>query len=292
MELIKRTCPICDSANTKELCRMNTSTLLKSNTGYNSKWFEHQLGIKNHSFPFVRCTDCNFVYSLEKLNDELTIKYYNEGIDAVKSEAKIYKSAKRKNLLIWWNRLLNLSNLDSPIKVLDYGAGWGDFLAVAKCIGVEVFGLEFDQRKIDFAQRNGIPCGDFSFIEKHAPYDIFMCNQVLEHLDRPKESLIALRKILKIGAVGFVSVPNFPIDVINKQIKLIEQGELPSKDFDPLGHLNYFDGNSFRRMIEEAGFEEIKKPTSKSIRRKLNNFLKRQKDNQSLEEPSLFIKAI
>jgi 2-polyprenyl-3-methyl-5-hydroxy-6-metoxy-1,4-benzoquinol methylase len=292
MELIKRSCPICESLNAKQLVTLRISALIESNPGYNIAWFNQNPELLNSSFPFVKCEECHFVYSQFKLNDDLTFHYYNEGVDAVFSEAKIYKNIKRRNLVEYWQKLLSFTQLDSPIKVLDYGAGWGDFLAVAKCIGVEVFGLEFDQRKIDFARRNGIPCGDFSFIEKNAPYDIFMCNQVLEHLDKPKDALIKLRSLLKKGAIGFVSVPNFPIEIVNQQIIRIEQNQLPSKDFDPLGHLNYFDLQSFRKILAESGFEEIVSPQTKSIKDKVSYFLKGHKEKQTIEEPRLYVKAI
>jgi len=287
-----RVCPVCESKDSKELVILKVKTLLESNLGYKQEWFNQNHKLFNSTFPIVKCINCSFVYSKYRLSHDLTYEYYNNGIDSKKSEAKIYKNAKRRNLVSLWQKLLSLTKLDSPIKVLDYGAGWGDFLAVANCIGVDVFGLEFDQRKIDFAQKNGIPCGDIRFIEKSAPYDIFMCNQVLEHLDKPKEALTDLRFLLKDGAIGFVSVPNFPIEVVNEQIRLIEMGKLPSKDFDPLGHLNYFDVNSLRRILGEAGFEEIKSPKVRNFRGKISSFIKKLKTNQPKEVPSLFVKAI
>ncbi|WP_241143688.1 class I SAM-dependent methyltransferase [Cognataquiflexum rubidum] len=289
---LKRNCPVCESTNFMQLGSLKITTLLKSNPGYNKEWFNHHPNLLNASFPFVKCNECYFVYSQYKLSDDLTFDYYNEGVDAVFSEAKIYNGGKRNQLVFFWHKLLDNSKLESPIKVLDYGAGWGDFLAVAKCIGVDVFGLEFDHRKIDFALRNGIQCGDFAFIEKNAPYDIFMCNQVLEHLDKPIDALFKLRSLLKKGAIGYVSVPNFPIDRVNEQIRLIEQGKLPSKDFDPLGHLNYFDVSSFRRVLNDTGFEEIIRPKPKNIRGKLSNLLNTIRGKDIQERPSLYVKAI
>ena len=169
----KRYCTICESKDSEALGALKISTLIKSNLGYNSAWFKQNPVLLKSEFPFVKCTVCNFVYSQYKLIDQLTFDYYNKGVDAQFSESKIYKSNKRNHHLFIWQKLLNLSGLDSPIKVLDYGAGWGDFLAVAKCVGVDVVDLEFNQRKIAFANANGIPCGDFEFIEKNAPYGHF-----------------------------------------------------------------------------------------------------------------------
>ncbi len=271
---------------------MNGKILLKSNPGYLSNWFHNYPQVLYHINHFVQCKSCSMIYVNKVLNNEWLYKYYNEGIDAEKSISKIFKKEKRNQLVYLWKNLNALADKDATLKVLDYGAGWGDFLLVAKCIGVEVFGLELDQRKIDFAKRNGIPCGEFAFIEKNAPYDIFMCNQVLEHLDKPKEALKNLRSLLIEGAIGYISVPNFPIEIVKDQIRLIKQGKLPSKDFDPLGHLNYFDVHSFRKILAETGFEEIKRPKTKSIRGRLSNFLKTLKGKDIQEGPHLYVKSI
>ncbi len=43
--------------------------------------------------------------------------------------------------------------------------------------------------------------GNMEFIIENAPYDIFCCNHVLEHLDKPKESLQQLKMLLYQNAV-------------------------------------------------------------------------------------------
>ncbi|MBW4640425.1 MAG: class I SAM-dependent methyltransferase [Gloeocapsa sp. UFS-A4-WI-NPMV-4B04] len=233
------------------------------NPTYNKNWV-YSLGFPEETeFDFVKCSACDFVYSQSRLNDKLNYDLYHLGIDKDKSLAKTFSIQKRLKHLSLWRKLLSLSASfgydlsQRELKVLDFGAGWGDFLSVAKSCGIKVFGLEFDERKIEFANFQGIPLGNFEFVEKHAPYDIFMCDQVLEHLDNPRDELKKLHSLLNHKAVGFIDVPNFETKNLNSLITKINEGEMPPKSINPWGHLNYFTPSSLRAMIFDAGFLEI-----------------------------------
>jgi 2-polyprenyl-3-methyl-5-hydroxy-6-metoxy-1,4-benzoquinol methylase len=102
--------------------------------------------------------------------------------------------------------------------------------------------------------------GAMDFIENHAPYDIFCCNQVLEHLDKPKESLRQLKGLLNQKAVGFISVPDFSLRRMDRLIKDIKQGKSVIKEINPWGHLNYFTATSLRQMLFDLQFREIQTP--------------------------------
>ena len=147
--------------------------------------------------------------------------------------------------------------MQNQIKVLDFGAGWGDFLAIAKSPGVEVFGLEFDARKIAYAKSIGVQSGNLEFIRSQAPYDVFICNQVLEHLDKPYKALEEIKRLVRKGAVGYISVPDFNTDLMKHEILAIQKVEPFSKDIDPLGHLNYFTPDNLKNLLEKSGFQVI-----------------------------------
>lgn len=150
-------------------------------------------------------------------------------------------------------------------KLLDYGAGWGDFLYQAKSAGLtNLFGLEFDDRKIEYARDNGIRLGEASWIEKNKPYNMFICNQVLEHLSDPKAALKTLRSLLKPGSVGYLAVPDFDDEFLAEQIRRINSGESFTKNICPIEHLNYFSPESLREMVAQCQFEEITPKTPQS----------------------------
>ncbi len=289
MFFIQRNCPLCNSKEKKNLGNMSIELLLKSNPGYNLSWFNEHMDLFMQSNNIVQCKNCSMVYVNEVLKDDWLYKYYNEAIDSVKSKEKIFKRQKRLVLIQIWQELFFKLDNDLPIKVLDYGAGWGDFLSVANSIGVLAYGLEFDDRKISFAKQLGLSVGDISFIETKAPYDVFFCNQVIEHLNKPFEALCHLRSLVKEGAIGFVSVPNFPINRIKSQIELLQSGQLPHKDFDLLGHLNYFDSKTFNFLLNKSGFKELPNRIKElSILKRLQNYLKFG-ENISSNSTSLYV---
>ena len=292
--LEERRCPACAAQHTEELFHLSMAKVFQVNPTYNEAWFDENTISPDFEFPIVRCKNCRFVFSQFKMKDEIAFRYYNEGINAQKSQEKVFKKNKRTSFIAIWQRLNRLSEKQDHVNVLDFGAGWGDFLAIAKSPGVDVFGLEFDQRKIAFAQSQGIPTGNTAFIRENAPYDIFMCNQVLEHLTDPKDALRELRTLLSPGSVGFVSVPAFDDATVDQQAALLNQGLLAGKNVDPLGHLNYFTPLNLRSMVQETGFEEIVPRTaSGSVRSKLSFVYKLVRGNPR-EKPStsIYVRAV
>jgi SAM-dependent methyltransferase len=255
--LQERCCPSCGEGDGLIAFTMKKSQFVFNNPTHNLKWFEALNIPEAFEFPFLRCGTCNFVYTKYRLRDDYYFSFYNEGILVDKSRAKIFRKEKRvKQTEIWLNLLRNCIDKEN-LKVVDYGGGWGDFLAISRSPGIEVFGLEFDQRKIDYARGQGIPLGDLDFIRRNAPYDLFMCNQVMEHLDKPKEALSHLRSLLIPGALGFVGVPDFNDEYLETVITLVKQGQVPPKEVNPFGHLNYFSPYTFKRMLNQTGFEVL-----------------------------------
>lgn len=300
----KRNCPQCHSDDCNEIVQVSYEMIFPLNPTLRKDWFTKSTISRSHLFPIVECTSCGFIYSIFTLSEEMQFDYYNNAIDEQLSKEKIFKRKKRSSLIAHWEKLHSLSDdsLDH-LKVLDFGAGWGDFLAVARSPGVEVFGLEFDERKINYARSLGVQIGDLDFVKSNAPYDIFMCNQVLEHLDNPKEALQTLRQLIKKGAVGFISVPNFNKNRIMKEIQAIKKGQPFSKDIDPLGHLNYFSPESFYKLLEECGFQEFPLAYSEEINQSLSSSalysVKRilqmsQKKNKRIRSSttSLYVKSV
>lgn len=272
---IIRSCPNCNASphESEKIAGMRLDLLLQSNPGYNLDWFKSSPIPFEHEFTIVKCIRCGFIFSFERLNDELNFEYYNHGINHDKSLNKVYNSGKRAQLANLWSILLDLESRakradQTCLKVVDFGAGWGDFLAMAKCYGTKVYGLEYDEEKIKFAKNQGLNIGDISFLFKNGPYDIFFCNQVLEHLNDPRGALMQLRSLLQPGSVGFISVPCYGAQQIDDEISLLRNHNLPSKDFDPLGHLNYFSPESFHNMLLDHGFAPVDRSNTRF--RKIN----------------------
>lgn len=145
-------------------------------------------------------------------------------------------------------------------RVLELGCGEGVFGAIVKqSTGAEVWGLEYNE---EAAQRAGdlldhVLAGDASTRIAELPdnyFDAVVCNDVLEHLVDPLDTLKRLRPKLKPDGVVVASIPN--IRYLPALGKVVFRRDFPQEDFGIFDrtHLRFFTRSSMVRMFEDAGF--------------------------------------
>jgi 2-polyprenyl-3-methyl-5-hydroxy-6-metoxy-1,4-benzoquinol methylase len=106
---------------------------------------------------------------------------------------------------------LNLINELSPTKgkLLDIGAGTGDFLLVAKNNGWETFGTEPSEKARAISVKKGVSIIDATAdLEDHS-IDIITMWHVLEHVPDLENQIKELKRLLKPNGTLLVAVPNF-----------------------------------------------------------------------------------
>ncbi|MDQ8011208.1 MAG: class I SAM-dependent methyltransferase [Flavobacterium nitrogenifigens] len=106
---------------------------------------------------------------------------------------------------------LNLINSQQPKKgkLLDIGAGTGDFLLTAKNDGWETIGVEPSDRAKNIAKEKGI-----SFVEETSTLesnslDVITMWHVLEHVPNLEVQIQELKRLLKPTGTLIVAVPNY-----------------------------------------------------------------------------------
>lgn len=106
---------------------------------------------------------------------------------------------------------LNLINSLQPNKgkILDIGAGTGDFLSVAKNDGWQTIGVEPNERAKSIAIKKGI-----SFVEQtseleNQSFDVISMWHVLEHVPDLDKQIKELKRLLKPTGTLIIAVPNF-----------------------------------------------------------------------------------
>jgi 2-polyprenyl-3-methyl-5-hydroxy-6-metoxy-1,4-benzoquinol methylase len=120
---------------------------------------------------------------------------------------KIYQFV--KNIAL--KNKLNLINELSPTKgkLLDIGAGTGDFLLVAKNNGWETFGTEPSEKARTIAIKKGVSIIDAtSSLDNHS-VDVITMWHVLEHVPDLENQIKELKRVLKPNGTLLVAVPNF-----------------------------------------------------------------------------------
>jgi 2-polyprenyl-3-methyl-5-hydroxy-6-metoxy-1,4-benzoquinol methylase len=94
-------------------------------------------------------------------------------------------------------------------KILDIGAGTGDFLVVAKNDGWETTGIEPSAKAKAIAVSKGVNFADnLSDLESHS-FDVITMWHVLEHVPNLDEYILELKRLVKPRGTILIAVPNF-----------------------------------------------------------------------------------
>lgn len=155
----------------------------------------------------VRCRKCGFIYTNPKIVlPPEKANFYND-------PREYFSSISLDPLKIFRNTL-NLMEKFSKQKgrLLDVGAGKGEFLAAAKRRGWEVFGIEPSYRFVQYAkEKYDLDIRQVSLEEADFPedfFDVVTLNMVLEHVDEPHSLLSSIHRILKNDGLFYIEVPN------------------------------------------------------------------------------------
>lgn len=106
---------------------------------------------------------------------------------------------------------LNLINSLQPNKgkILDIGAGTGDFLSVAKKEGWQTIGVEPSGKAKSIAMSKGITFVEQTSELENNSFDVISMWHVLEHVPDLDSQIKELKRLLKPEGVLIVAVPNF-----------------------------------------------------------------------------------
>jgi len=156
----------------------------------------------------VKCLNCGFIYVLPRIAKTAVLEkeYYN---DPAKYEAVTGGTSEN----MFRQRLSLIEKYKSPAKLLDVGAGKGEFLVEATKNGWESSGIEPSSEFCKYAQSRFqlklFNCHLNEYETKSdAKYDVITLNHVLEHVEQPYVLLKSIRNLLDESGVLFIEVPN------------------------------------------------------------------------------------
>lgn len=101
------------------------------------------------------------------------------------------------------------SYLTKKGKLLDIGAGTGDFLAYCKIKKWEVLGIEPNLQAKELARKKGVPFIEDTTELSTNSFDVITLWHVLEHVEDLEKQLSELRRIAKPNGLIIIAVPNF-----------------------------------------------------------------------------------
>ena len=120
---------------------------------------------------------------------------------------KVYQAVKNTTLKSKL-RLINSFNTKSK-KVLDVGAGTGDFLKVCKTNSWEIFGSEPDSGARNIAAKKGVNLEKDLSKFQNQQFDVITLWHVLEHVENLQEYITTLKSLLTENGRLIIAVPNF-----------------------------------------------------------------------------------
>ena len=178
----------------------------------------HFLKVKDHSvsqetFDLYYDKNSDMLVTYPQPNLENLGKYYDSlnyisHTDRNKSLfEKLYQAVKNIALKNKLNLINSLSQ--NRGKILDIGAGVGDFLAFVKQNGWQTIGVEPSQKAKEIAIRKGVDfANETSDLENHS-FDIITMWHVLEHVPNLENQIKELKRLLKPNGSLIIAVPNF-----------------------------------------------------------------------------------
>jgi SAM-dependent methyltransferase len=142
----------------------------------------------------------------------------------------------------------------APGRLLDFGCGADDFLALMRDYGWQVEGVDLFPQVVDLLRRKAGIRGHIGTLPhpdiRPGSFDAISMRHSLEHVPFPKDVLKAAAEVLRPAGIIVVGVPNFD----SWSFRHFQQNwtglALPR-------HLTHFTPSTLRRMVEAAGFRVL-----------------------------------
>lgn len=148
------------------------------------------------------------------------------------------------------NKLKLINSQGVKGKLLDIGAGTGDFLAVAKSDGWQTVGIEPSAKAKEIAIKKGVNFAqDLASLESNS-YDIITMWHVLEHVPNLEEYISELKRLIKPSGTIIIAVPNF------KSYDAKYYGEFWAA-FDVPRHLWHFSKTAIQKLFAKENLKLV-----------------------------------
>lgn len=215
---------------------------------------KHFLTVKDHSvskeiFDLYYDENLDMLITSPQPDLENLGRYYEseDYISHTDNKRSVFEKAYHFVKSIALKNKLNLINSEQSQKgkILDIGAGTGDFLLTAKNDGWNVIGVEPSERAKNIAKQKGI-----SFVEEigeleNNSFDVITMWHVLEHVPNLELQIQELKRLLKPTGTLIVAVPNF------KSFDAKHYGEFWAA-FDVPIHFWHFSKKAIKSLFEKV----------------------------------------
>jgi 2-polyprenyl-3-methyl-5-hydroxy-6-metoxy-1,4-benzoquinol methylase len=245
----RNNCPVCCKEGNIEILNLPmTDPILvefqKYEKHYSSlMWKEYtSSAFENYRFIVVKCIKCGSFYQKHVLSTQGMEILYNNWLDQKK--LKLYYSSMKVDENEKYRLAFISKYFHNKINILDYGAGYGNFLKLAHNKNMNLFAYDLGNEKNDFLSSDL----HVQIIDSLESYDDFFdfinMSQVLEHVPEPAILISNLTRALKKGGLIFISTPN--CRGINRLLTNMNFNQRLWTMISPFQHINAFDNSSLK----------------------------------------------
>lgn len=218
-------------------------------------------------FTYAKCRSCGFVTTNPRLSEAANATFYNAfkvrraesilsgdwqeaGSALPKADAgttvKMLRTLPDLRLAMALMGRNLRDRARGPLRMLEYGSGYGYMLLLARAFGIDIHGVELSQRRISLARSKGFSVGTRAEIPQDE-FDIVISQSVIEHVHNLDVYLSDIFRCLRPGGI-FICNGLTP-DTID-----IERREGRWKLVHPISHLNLMTPAVMRKLLGKYGF--------------------------------------
>jgi 2-polyprenyl-3-methyl-5-hydroxy-6-metoxy-1,4-benzoquinol methylase len=226
-------------------------------------WGEHPAPfLIGKRWAYVRCEECSQAFHRYILTPEWNERRFSKWMSQeaiAKFESKLRTPTRLLGKGI--NHAMHAMRLealtrdlrgDQPLRVLDFGCGYGDFLSVCASFGFDATGVDRSTARRENAVVEILP--EISEL-RGRNFHALTLFEVLEHLDNPRGVMEELAPLVAPGGVLVLETPNCDgvtrIETRQEYLKIA-----------PMEHINGFTPATLQAFAERLGFKRIKPPTA------------------------------
>ncbi|MCO6451611.1 MAG: class I SAM-dependent methyltransferase [Caldilineales bacterium] len=206
-----------------------------------------------YRFDIVQCRQCGLIYTNPRGKSELFDNLQGGGAwqNAAVVNQGIYTVGVRN--------ILHHLPANQPVRLLDIGSAYGDFLDFAQKAGWQAEGVEINPGSAPVSRERGFTVYEGYLGQLGLPessFDVITMWDVIEHLDAPKEFLAAALPLLRPGGLLFFHTGNADFQIPKARLlrRLFpDRGPLVASH----QHIYHFDPASALKIAQSAGFEPL-----------------------------------
>jgi hypothetical protein len=267
-EFIDRTkCINCGSTNFKELSRGRFSDQpLKGFIEADPSGEDIRPYFESAEWSLVKCSDCTQVFHRRILTDAWNEKRFTDWMtaEAIKvfedrSSTSVptrkFEAARNhiKHILRIEKLTREIKSRDEPLRLLDFGSGWGEFVAACQLFGFSAVGVDRSKPRAEESAVKIFP--SVRAIGATEKFHVITLFETLEHLDDPSGVLKELSATIVQRGVLILETPDCTgvTDIKSRSDYL---------KVHPLEHINAFTRDTLISIARRNGFELISKGPS------------------------------